>query len=156
MKKTCAIVRDLLPLYRREACSADSAQLVQEHLATCEACRNALQEMDSSAEAPTTPHPIQAAPKSHKKGRQRAFRKGCLLLLQILCVCLVVYYGSHWLNTVSISDEAGLTRQARKLLQEDTLEIVQMEQRGDWMAALCSAADEESFLCVYERDPVFS
>ncbi len=37
--KTCEIVRDLLPLYIDDACSASSSELVREHLLDCEDCQ---------------------------------------------------------------------------------------------------------------------
>lgn len=36
---TCEIIRDILPLYVDEAVSEDTKDLVEEHLFTCEACR---------------------------------------------------------------------------------------------------------------------
>lgn len=41
----CNVIRDLLPLYLDEVCSADSGKLVEEHLEHCEACRRELEEM---------------------------------------------------------------------------------------------------------------
>ena len=38
----CEIVRDLLPLYEDGLCSEESRKAVEEHLKTCEACREAL------------------------------------------------------------------------------------------------------------------
>lgn len=35
----CEVIRDLLPLYIDEACSEKSRELVEEHLKTCEGCR---------------------------------------------------------------------------------------------------------------------
>ena len=39
MKLNCKVIEDLLPLYLDEVCSEESRQLVEEHLADCEACR---------------------------------------------------------------------------------------------------------------------
>lgn len=36
---TCDIIRDLLPLYIDEVCSAGSRALVEEHLQNCRACK---------------------------------------------------------------------------------------------------------------------
>ena len=35
----CSIIQDLLPLYVDGVVSEDTAQAVEEHLETCEACR---------------------------------------------------------------------------------------------------------------------
>ena len=42
MKLSCDVIRDLLPLYADRAASADTAALVEEHLASCPACREEL------------------------------------------------------------------------------------------------------------------
>ncbi len=40
MKYSCNLIRDLLPLYCDRVCSKDSAEAVQEHISTCEECKN--------------------------------------------------------------------------------------------------------------------
>ena len=40
----CEIIRDLLPLYADEICSESSKQLVEEHIAACESCKNELED----------------------------------------------------------------------------------------------------------------
>lgn len=43
----CKIIRDLLPLYHDGVCSEESRAAVEEHLADCESCRRALEDMDA-------------------------------------------------------------------------------------------------------------
>lgn len=38
----CNVIRDILPLYADDACSNESKQLVEEHIDSCETCRNQL------------------------------------------------------------------------------------------------------------------
>ena len=40
MKYSCNLIRDLLPLYCDRVCSKDSAEAVQEHISSCEECKN--------------------------------------------------------------------------------------------------------------------
>ena len=40
----CEIIRDLLPLYADEICSESSKQLIEEHIAACESCKNELED----------------------------------------------------------------------------------------------------------------
>ena len=42
MKVSCDVIQDLLPLYTDQAASADTVALVEEHLASCPACREEL------------------------------------------------------------------------------------------------------------------
>ena len=48
MKEPCAVIRDLLPLYADEACSEESRQLVDEHLAECAECTDLLEKLQAS------------------------------------------------------------------------------------------------------------
>ena len=43
MKNTpCEVIKDLLPLYVDDICSEKSKDIIEEHLAECEECRNYL------------------------------------------------------------------------------------------------------------------
>lgn len=48
MNESCAIIRDLLPLYAENMVSAETRAMVEEHLALCEDCRAKLGEITSS------------------------------------------------------------------------------------------------------------
>ena len=48
MKYSCNLIRDLLPLYCDQVCSKDSEEAVQEHIGTCEECKNIFMEMQQS------------------------------------------------------------------------------------------------------------
>ncbi len=45
MRLSCEVIQDLLPLYVDKACSGDSAGLVEEHMAECEACKQVYDDM---------------------------------------------------------------------------------------------------------------
>lgn len=44
----CNVIMDLLPMYIDKCCSAETAELIDEHLKGCENCRRALNEMSGS------------------------------------------------------------------------------------------------------------
>ena len=48
MKVTCKVIQDLLPLYVDGVCAPDTAALVEEHLASCPACREELGRLASA------------------------------------------------------------------------------------------------------------
>lgn len=52
MKLTCDVIRDLLPLYAEGLASADTAALVEEHLAACKGCQKALAELRKPVQIP--------------------------------------------------------------------------------------------------------
>lgn len=51
MKLSCEVIQDLLPLYVDEVCSGGSAELVEEHMAECEACKQTCDIMKSEGKA---------------------------------------------------------------------------------------------------------
>lgn len=51
----CSIIQDLLPLYVDGVVSEDTAQAVEEHLETCEACRKTAEQMKQGLELPSNP-----------------------------------------------------------------------------------------------------
>ena len=44
-KKSCELIKDLLPLYVDDVCSEESRKMVTEHLASCGNCRDELNKM---------------------------------------------------------------------------------------------------------------
>ena len=54
MSKDCKIVEDLLPLYHDGVCSAESREMVEQHLAQCERCREVLAQIDTELLSPGT------------------------------------------------------------------------------------------------------
>ncbi|MUT65980.1 hypothetical protein GOM71_08560 [Paenibacillus sp. NEAU-GSW1] len=49
---SCEIIKDLLPLYHDEVCSAESVRLIEEHLEDCQACRMELDKFKATIPLP--------------------------------------------------------------------------------------------------------
>ena len=54
MELKCALTQDLIPLYLEDLCTAETRQYVEDHLAVCPACREALRRMGSPLPTPPT------------------------------------------------------------------------------------------------------
>lgn len=52
---SCAVIRDLLPLYADGACSDETAALVEEHTGACPECRELLEKMRAAPPLPPEP-----------------------------------------------------------------------------------------------------
>lgn len=52
MKLSCNVILDLLPLYYDQVCSDETKALVEEHLSSCESCREALKSMGGELSIP--------------------------------------------------------------------------------------------------------
>lgn len=49
MKYPCNLIRDIMPLYHDEVCSAESAVAVEEHMRECSDCREYYKAIDSTS-----------------------------------------------------------------------------------------------------------
>ncbi len=118
MKTSCEVIRDLLPLYCDGVCSGESREMVRGHLEECEKCREELRAMDMKIETASVQikedTAIKAAAAAWKKGKGRAFLKGCLIALSFVFILVACYYGYHWFSTVDTDDLEGLAEQAEK------------------------------------------
>ena len=70
MKLPCAVVRDLLPLYAENLTEDETKKMVDEHLESCEECRQRLAEIDTKTVAPVdSSKPLIALKKEIRKRR---------------------------------------------------------------------------------------
>lgn len=92
--------------------------------------------------------------------------RGVLGVLLAVAAVLGCYAGYHWWTSVPETDTEGLTRQAAEYLlrptrafapdcDPDMLRIVELDRKGDYLAALCTDDAGNWCMCVYDRDPVF-
>ncbi len=95
MKISCEVIRDLLPLYHDDVCSAESRRLVDEHLTDCPACREELKSFETEpAKAGNVEEArlIQRTARAWKKNKAAAFFKGALIVAVLACIsCLVAF-----------------------------------------------------------------
>lgn len=73
MKYPCGIIRDLLPLYHDRVCSSESVRTVEEHIAECAQCREALRMLEEGSAS-------EIVPDEEKKKAERF--KGLKIILQ--------------------------------------------------------------------------
>lgn len=92
----------------------------------------------------------------------RMLWKGVLLAVLTLVILAALttglYIGYHYFTTVKADDLMGMTRAAGEYIAPpgtEGLEIVELEQRGDYIAALLTDANGRYYMCVYDRDKVF-
>ena len=86
---SCGVARDLMPLVIDDACSADSREAVERHMADCEPCAQYFQEMIKEI-------PVQKADEKAVNGFQRSLR--CLFVRfrwwQIISIVLAAILGT--------------------------------------------------------------
>lgn len=74
----CEIIQDLLPLYVDNVCSDSSREMIEEHIRTCESCREKLEK--SSSEVKLEFSGLEAAKvKTLKNFKRKIFRKNVLV-----------------------------------------------------------------------------
>lgn len=100
MNLSCEVIRDLLPLYHDGICSAESRQLVEEHLKTCDVCRQELEDMGRELPAVgntktlNDAKPLQGIAKMWKQDKKAAFLKGTFLVSVVACIACIVAYNA--------------------------------------------------------------
>ncbi|WP_312433122.1 DUF3955 domain-containing protein [Lacrimispora sp.] len=95
MRITCEIIKDLLPLYHDNVCSKDSCKLVEEHLLTCEKCRNELKQINIEIKMVDNTEDVKVMntiAKKWKQDRFSSFFAGIFLFSTIASVGCVVAY----------------------------------------------------------------
>jgi transcriptional regulator with XRE-family HTH domain len=92
--------------------------------------------------------------------------QGVLSVLLILAIAVGFRAGCHWFTSAPETDIDALTKQAAEYLlvprraftpeaDPDTLRIVELERRGDYLTALCVDDQSNWCMCVYVRDRIF-
>lgn len=119
MEYKCELIKDLMPLYHDGVCSEASASAVEEHLAHCEACKDAYQALLRSdgvtPESPPSPEP-QALGESLKRVKRRAAWKTVIACVLAVAVLATGVTGTGmWLNANTI------------VMPEDLIANVEME-----------------------------
>ncbi|MBQ3268609.1 MAG: zf-HC2 domain-containing protein [Clostridia bacterium] len=94
MKKECEIIRDILPLYVDDACSASSREIVDEHLKDCPDCAAYLEQIrDSEVEGELKEERALVIKNQARRFKRRSAAAGsvvsALFMIPIL-VCLIV------------------------------------------------------------------
>ena len=100
----CEVIRDLLPLYHDGVCSEESKMLVEEHLASCEGCREELIGMDTEVpklSVDSETETLRAVENAWGKVKKRSYRKGlkvglAILLCAALCVGVFFTFFFAW------------------------------------------------------------
>lgn len=98
MNISCEVIKDLLPLYHDDVCSADSRKIVEEHLEQCESCRDELKSMDR--ELPVTnrnenlseAEAVKKLSKRWKKGMVESVLKGAFSMLVTVIIFLLIIH----------------------------------------------------------------
>lgn len=88
-------------------------------------------------------------------GKHLAFAKGCILALLGALLLLGVYLGVHWFSTAAESDLDALAAQAAEYFGFENLYAKRVEQKGNYLALLCSDKKGTWSMCVFDRDAVF-
>ena len=92
---TCEIIRDILPLYVDETVSRDTKELVEEHLFTCEACREEVEMMKKTMVLPVHKSVRTLDQEILKKWRNKWLTKKVIIAVVSICATLGVAAGVY-------------------------------------------------------------
>lgn len=85
----CNVIKDLLPLYADEVCSEDSRGIVEEHIASCDECRNELESYCYNTGLPEV-----NTEEVLKKFKKKMSRKNLKKVAIGVIICLAVIFSS--------------------------------------------------------------
>jgi hypothetical protein len=100
-KISCEIIRDLLPLYIDEVCSNDSKCVIEEHIGSCNYCKEEYEQIkreihlsdDTIKENIREGEYVMSFPKFMKKNNKGAYLKGFSLgLLIAIAITIISFY----------------------------------------------------------------
>ncbi|WP_430885748.1 zf-HC2 domain-containing protein [Fusibacter sp. JL216-2] len=104
MNITCDVIRDLLPLYHDDICSADSRTLIETHLDTCEDCKKELEKYNSEIvgglNMNQTVHlddakQIENISRAWKRDKKVSFLKGVTFISILGSLAATLAYNAH-------------------------------------------------------------
>ena len=75
MKYPCNVIRDLLPLYVDEVCSAESRKMIEEHLKECSECKAYMESMSDHASKEKKLIQIDPEDENRKASRSEMLRR---------------------------------------------------------------------------------
>lgn len=82
MTNNCAIIRDLFPSYLDELCSQESRDFIEQHIKSCEPCKEILNNLKSEVA------PVDENDKLERLKAKKPFKKVRDLL--IICICSII------------------------------------------------------------------
>jgi len=136
MSMQCKIIEDLLPLYHDSVCSAESRQMVEEHLSQCEACRHLLDQIDGEIISPakdTDMKILKGISKEVRKGRKKAFITGISITLAVVLLLFIgasAWWYCHEYAYYSAFAEEG--KAAASTYETEKKESLQQENNYVW------------------------
>lgn len=103
MKLPCAVVRDLLPLYAENLTEDETKKIVDEHLESCEECRQRLAEIDTKIVAPVdSSKPLMAL---KKEIRKRRWFSAIVAAMLVFVVVYTYFYHENEMEMVPWQNE---------------------------------------------------
>ena len=108
MKLSCDVIQDLLPLYHDGVCSEESKTIVEEHIATCAACKDMLHGLreESAPDTVDAASILKNIGKAWKRHLKKAWLKGLAVAFLICGVLLGSFVLATQWNFVEISTHA--------------------------------------------------
>ena len=159
MSVSCEIIRDLLPLYLDGVCSDESRKMVEEHLLSCDTCKEEQKimavDINTVADHADDKKIAKAAAAAWKKRKKKSFLTGLIVTLAVVLILVSSYAGFHWFSSAQGDDLNALSRQAASYLGAGDLSVTKTAQRGNYLAALCKDNDGKWYMCEYEKDAMF-
>ncbi len=90
----CEVIEDLLPIYTEDMASPSSRKLVEEHLETCEACKDKLKDMQKEVNLPVNKE-VDSLKKISERIRRNKIKAVAMTVCIMLVICVVYVCNLH-------------------------------------------------------------
>lgn len=126
----CDVVQDLLPLYYDEVCTPASGKIVEQHLATCEKCRTAYEELKNTTIDTVMKNELEGILERHaKKERNMAYKAGMVIAFLLLVPIVISFIVSVVSNGGGLGSFAVLTASMLLVASLTVIPLISKEKR---------------------------
>ena len=147
MKYPCGIIKDLLPLYIDDVCNEDSRQVVENHLAECEACRKyheAMKATEGYVDKETLEDLNMV--NSLKTVKNKINKKIAVIVLCVVIAAVTCVGGYHLLFNAAIKDVPleSVSISANVYSVEELLQNTEAGMNGSESVTISADEDDDS------------
>ncbi len=165
MKRSCNIIRDIIPLYVEKLSSEGTNEIVEEHISSCEDCKAYFESVKRGADITTycekinethenDIEPLKRIEKGIKKKQRRIVLKTFIALLAVVIAFGLWIVGYNFFTSENRYDFVGQREVAEKTFNTNLSQIKESQQ-GKYLTRLFEDEKGLNYICIYRENAVF-
>lgn len=156
MKLSCDVIQDLLPLYHDGVCSQESKRIVEEHIATCAACKDVLHGLkeELAPDSMDAAEPLVSIQMKWNEQKKKVLIRSVSIALSVTMLLLIGWWALYNWDCVTIKQDDFVILKLAQL--SDGHIQVRMTERYYNTSPEMVYVPEENALYEWRRHPVFA